>query len=160
MTRGPRITVGGCGPVRDVDDLPAAHDDGARTVAALIALGRAYTGAAARELGFAGLIVGSDPDVQDYVDSVLGPALNYDRERGSDLVGTLAAYFAVYPARGTRPPNCTSTSTPWPSASRASRRCSVTTGSTPTGPWRSSSPYACAVCSLPERRPARPKILG
>lgn len=95
VTRGPRITVGGCGPVRDVDDLPAAHDDGARTVAALIALGRAGTGAAARELGFAGLIVGSDPDVQDYVDSVLGPALDYDRERGSDLVGTLAAYFAA-----------------------------------------------------------------
>lgn len=95
VTRGPRITVGGCGPVHDVDDLPSAHDDATRTVAALIALGRAGTGAAARELGFAGLIVGSDPDVEDYVTSVLGPALDYDRERGSDLVGTLSAYFAA-----------------------------------------------------------------
>lgn len=95
VTRGPRITVGACGPVRDVGDLPGAYDDGSRTVRALIALGRTGTGAAATELGFAGLIVGSDPDVHDYVRSVLGPVLDYDAERGSDLVGTLAAYFAA-----------------------------------------------------------------
>lgn len=95
VPRDPRVTVGGVGPVVDVDDLPAAHDEGARTVGALIALGRAGTGAAATELGFAGLIVGSDPDVRDYVTAVLGPVLDYDHDRGSDLVGTLAAYFAA-----------------------------------------------------------------
>lgn len=95
VARGPRVTVGGAGPVTDVDDLPTAHEEGARTVSALVALGRAGTGAAATELGFAGLIVGSDPDVQEYVTTVLGPVLDYDRDRGSDLVGTLVAYFAA-----------------------------------------------------------------
>lgn len=95
ITHGPRVTVGGAGPVECVDDLPAAHEEGRRTVAALVALGRAGSGAAATELGFAGLIVGSDPDVRDYVTTVLGPVLAYDRDRGSDLVGTLSAYFAA-----------------------------------------------------------------
>lgn len=95
VTRGPRITVGGVGPVTDIDAVPAAHEEGARTARALIALGRAGSGAAATELGFAGLIVGSDPDVSDYVTAVLGPVLDYDRDRGSDLVGTLSAYFAA-----------------------------------------------------------------
>ncbi len=90
-----QVTVGGAGPLTDVDDLPAAHDEAARTVGALIALGRSGSGAAATELGFAGLIVGSDPDVQEYVTAVLGPVLDYDRERGSDLVGTITAYFAA-----------------------------------------------------------------
>lgn len=95
LTRNPRVTVGGTGPIGDVDGLPTAHEEAARTVGALIALGRAGTGAAATELGFAGLIVGSDPDVQAYVRAVLGPVLAHDRDRGSNLVGTLAAYFAA-----------------------------------------------------------------
>ena len=35
-------------------------------------------GGSAADLGFAGLIVGSDPEVRDYVRSVLGPLLDYD----------------------------------------------------------------------------------
>lgn len=92
---GPRVTVGACGPVSDVADLPGTLEEGSRTVRALIALGRSGTGAAATELGFAGLVVGADPDVHEYVRSVLGPVLDYDTERGSDLVATLAAYFAA-----------------------------------------------------------------
>lgn len=95
LARGTHVTVGGVGPIGDVDDLPAAHEEGSRTASALIALGRAGTGAAATELGFAGLIVGSDPDVEDYVRSVLGPVLDYDRDRGSNLLGTMTAYFAA-----------------------------------------------------------------
>ncbi|NYF96765.1 helix-turn-helix domain-containing protein [Janibacter cremeus] len=95
MAKGASVTVGCSGPIRDVDDLPAAHDEAARTARALIALGRSGTGAAATELGFAGLIVGSNPDVQEYVTTVLGPVLRYDLDHGSDLVGTLAAYFAA-----------------------------------------------------------------
>lgn len=95
VTRGPRLTVGGSGPVLDVDALPAAHEEATRTTGALIALGRSGTGAAAGALGFAGLIVGSDPDVREYVTGVLGPVIDYDRDRGSDLLGTLTAYFAA-----------------------------------------------------------------
>lgn len=95
LTRGPQVTVGGSGPVVDVDVLPGTYEEGLRTVRALAALGRAGTGAAATGLGFAGLIVGGDPDVHEYVSSVLGPVIAYDAERGTDLAGTLVSYFAA-----------------------------------------------------------------
>jgi len=37
--------------------------------------------------------VGSDPDVDHYVGQHLGPLLDYDARRGSELVKTLQAYF-------------------------------------------------------------------
>ena len=89
------VTVAGVGPVSDVDRIAEAHEEGSRTVAALIALGHKGKGAAATQLGFAGLIVGSDPDVDEYVRKLLGPVLDYDERRGTDLVGTLSAYFAA-----------------------------------------------------------------
>jgi GAF domain-containing protein/sugar diacid utilization regulator len=89
------VTVAGVGPISDLGRIPSAHEEGARTVSALIALGHRGIGAAATQLGFAGLIVGTDPDVGDYVQRLLGPLLDYDARRGTDLVGTLAAYFAA-----------------------------------------------------------------
>ena len=89
------VTVAGVGPLSDVDRIPGAHEEGARTVAALIALGHRGKGAAATQLGFAGLIVGTAPDVDEYVRTLLGPVIDYDERRGTDLVGTLAAYFAA-----------------------------------------------------------------
>ncbi|WP_235950655.1 helix-turn-helix domain-containing protein [Phycicoccus flavus] len=92
--RGP-VTVAGVGPLTGVESVPEAYDEAVRTVAALVALGRHGEGAAATHLGFAGLIVGSDPDVGAYVARELGPLLDYDARRGTDLVGTLAAYFGA-----------------------------------------------------------------
>jgi DNA-binding PucR family transcriptional regulator len=74
-------------------ELHAAHTEGIRTAEALVALGRKGDGAAAADLGFAGLIVGTRPEVTAYVQSVLGPLDDYDDARGTDLVGTLEAYF-------------------------------------------------------------------
>lgn len=88
-------TVAGVGPLQGVDGLVEAYAEGTRTVAALVALGHRGRGAAAQQLGFAGLIVGSDPDVAAYVRRTLGPVLDYDERRGTDLVGTLAAYFSA-----------------------------------------------------------------
>jgi DNA-binding PucR family transcriptional regulator len=53
------------------------------------------TGAAAPDLAFAGLVVGSEPDVCAYVQSILGPVTAYDDARGTDLLGTLEAYYAA-----------------------------------------------------------------
>ncbi|MDV3221334.1 helix-turn-helix domain-containing protein [Intrasporangium sp.] len=89
------VTVAGVGPLTGVEGVPAAHEEGARTARALVALGHRGAGAAATQLGFAGLIVGSDPDVAEYVGRVLAPVLDYDARRGTDLVGTLEAYFAA-----------------------------------------------------------------
>jgi Regulator of polyketide synthase expression len=95
LARRSPVTVAGVGPVTGVDEIPAAHEEGARTARALIALGHRGHGAAATQLGFAGLIVGSDPDVAEYVRRLLAPILDYDERRGTDLVGTLEAYFAA-----------------------------------------------------------------
>ncbi len=88
-------TVAGVGPLDDVAAVPAAFTEAVRTVRAMVALGHAGTGAAAADLGFAGLVVGSEPDVGDYVRRILGPLLEYDAARGTDLVGTVEAYFAA-----------------------------------------------------------------
>lgn len=41
-----------------------------------------------------GVLLGDRPDLGGYVTATLGPVLDYDTERGTDLVGTLDAYFA------------------------------------------------------------------
>ncbi|GAB2679504.1 helix-turn-helix domain-containing protein [Thalassiella azotivora] len=92
---GAPVTVGASGPVRPADGLVPAWEEAARTTDALLALGTEGTGATADALGFAGLVVGGTPDVGRYVRTVLGPVLDYDSRRGSDLVGTLDAYFAA-----------------------------------------------------------------
>lgn len=89
------VTAAGVGPLTGTDGLRGAFAEARRTVDALIALGRQGEGLAAGDLGFAGLIVGSTPDVASYVQRVLGPVLDYDRERGTDLAATVEAYFAA-----------------------------------------------------------------
>ena len=102
LSRNTKVTVGAAGPVsegagaragRILDDLAAAHTEALRTAEALVALGRRGDGASAADLGFAGLIVGTRPEVAAYVHSVLGALVDYDTARGTDLVGTLDAYF-------------------------------------------------------------------
>lgn len=92
---GTVATVGGSGPVTGGEGIGDAVAEARRTLDALRSLGHEGRGAAASELGFAGLVVGSSPDVRAFVESVLGPVLGYDAERGTELVGTLEAWFAA-----------------------------------------------------------------
>ena len=87
------VTVGSAGPVPVGGDLPAAWREAVRTLDALLALGLQGHGASSAHLGFAGLVVGSTPDIDGYVRTQLGPLLDYDAKRGSELVKTLQAYF-------------------------------------------------------------------
>ncbi|HET6654407.1 MAG TPA: GAF domain-containing protein [Nocardioides sp.] len=87
------VTVGGAGPVFSVEELAAAHDEAVRCVTALRSLGRSGQGASLAELGFVGLVLGDEPDVPGFVTASLGPLLEYDQRRGTDLIGTLQAYF-------------------------------------------------------------------
>ena len=89
------VTVGASGPLAPARGLATAYAEAQRTADALVALGLAGHGGSARDLGFAGLVLGDGADVAGYLDRVLGPLLDYDARRGSDLVGTLAAYFAA-----------------------------------------------------------------
>jgi DNA-binding PucR family transcriptional regulator len=87
------VTVGAAGPVTLQGDVPPVWREAVRTVQAMVALGLLGRGASAAHLGFAGLVVGSAPDVDGYVTAQLGPLLEYDARRGSELVKTLEAYF-------------------------------------------------------------------
>jgi DNA-binding PucR family transcriptional regulator len=64
-----------------------------RCVQTLEALGRAGEGASAAELGFLGVLLGDRRDVMPFVRRTIGPVLDYDTERGTELAATLEAYF-------------------------------------------------------------------
>jgi hypothetical protein len=88
-------TVAGSGPHRTAGDVPNAVAEARRALDALVALGREGEGAAVADLGFAGLVVGKRPDISAFIHATLGPVLDYDAERGTDLAGTLDAWFAA-----------------------------------------------------------------
>lgn len=94
-TLGRPVTVGGAGPVRGVPQLVEAHEEAVRCVTALRSLGRTGQGSSLAELGFVGLVLGDQPDVLGFVRATLGPVLDYDARRGTDLLNTLRAYFAA-----------------------------------------------------------------
>ncbi|WP_104522629.1 helix-turn-helix domain-containing protein [Blastococcus atacamensis] len=87
------VTAGGAGPARGPGAVASAHAEAARCAATLVALGRGGTSASAAELGFFGLLLGEGRDVRGFVDATLAPVLEYDVRRGTDLEGTLQAFF-------------------------------------------------------------------
>jgi hypothetical protein len=87
------VTAGGAGPTRGPGAVADTHTEAARCAATLVALGRAGGSASADELGFFGLLVGDGRDVRAFVDATLGPVLEYDLRRRTDLVATLQAFF-------------------------------------------------------------------
>ncbi|GAA4990274.1 helix-turn-helix domain-containing protein [Kitasatospora paranensis] len=91
---GAPVTVAAAGPAAGPAGLAAAHTEAVRCLRAMHVLGRTGAGACAADLGFLGVILGEGHDVGGFVRSVLGPLLDYDSRRGTDLVGTLRAYFA------------------------------------------------------------------
>ncbi|WP_030712512.1 helix-turn-helix domain-containing protein [Streptomyces sp. NRRL F-2580] len=91
---GSPVTVGAAGPTTGPAGLSAAHDEAHRCLSALRALGHSGRGGALSELGFVGVLLGDQADLVGYVRNTLGPLLDYDDRRGTDLVHTLDAYFA------------------------------------------------------------------
>jgi len=90
---GGPVTVGGAGPAQGPAAIAPAHAEATRCAATLVALGRTGGAASAAELGFFGLLVGEGRDVGGFVTATLAPVLEYDERRGTDLVGTLQAFF-------------------------------------------------------------------
>ncbi len=87
------VTVGASGPARGPAALSAAAAEAGRCLRSLLALGRVGHGAALSDLGFVGQLIGDRTDLSGYVRATLGPVLEYDERRGTDLVETLRAYF-------------------------------------------------------------------
>lgn len=102
---GMPVTVGASAPVPSPATDPGAVADAfaeaERCLEALSLLGRGGDGAAAEDLGFLGLLLANTRDVGGFVRRALGPVLNYDARRGTELLRTLEAYFAsgMSPAR-------------------------------------------------------------
>jgi DNA-binding PucR family transcriptional regulator len=90
---GGPVTAGGAGPVAGPDGVAPAYREAQRCASALLALGREGDGASAAGLGFVGLLLAGDRDVDGFVAGTLGPLLDYDTRRGTALVRTLEAYY-------------------------------------------------------------------
>jgi sugar diacid utilization regulator len=91
------VTAGASGPVRGPAGFAAAHAEADRCLSALLALGRIGDAACRRDLGFAGLLLGGaggrGADVPVFVAGAIGPVVEYDARRSTELVRTLDAYF-------------------------------------------------------------------
>ncbi len=91
---GDTVTVGAAGPSEGVAALVGVYEEAARCLEAMLTLGMHGQGAALTDLGFLGVLLGDRGDLSGYVSRTLGPVLDYDARRGTDLVGTLRQYFA------------------------------------------------------------------
>jgi hypothetical protein len=88
------VTAGASATIERPDEVPAARREAQRCLEALESLRREGEGASAAELGFLGVLLGDRRDVNPFVRRIIGPILDYDLDRGTDLVGTLEAYFS------------------------------------------------------------------
>ncbi len=81
------------GPAEPAGPIAAAHVKARDCLAAMIALGRQGEGATAAELGFIGVLLSAGDTRRRFITDTIGPVLEYDAARGSDLAATLEAWF-------------------------------------------------------------------
>ncbi|HET9173330.1 MAG TPA: GAF domain-containing protein [Actinospica sp.] len=87
------VTAGAAGPGHGPLKPARLHAEAEHCLSALLALGRIGDAASAEDLGFVGLLLGGG-QVPGFVERILGPVLDYDARRSTDLLRTLEAYFA------------------------------------------------------------------
>ncbi|GAA1601403.1 GAF domain-containing protein [Kribbella sancticallisti] len=93
VARRTGVTIAVTGPTTWGKDLVDTHHQATRLVTTMLRLGRTAESAAPDDLGVAGLVGAAEVDVQAHIAHVLGAVTTYDAERGTDLIGTLQAYF-------------------------------------------------------------------
>ncbi|MCB5166026.1 helix-turn-helix domain-containing protein [Streptomyces bambusae] len=91
---GQPVSVASAGPARVLSEIKEVYEEAQRSLEALIALGGTGTAAATGDLGFLGMLLSDDLDVDRYIDSTFGTVIEYDEQRDAELVRTLEAYFA------------------------------------------------------------------
>jgi DNA-binding PucR family transcriptional regulator len=91
-TLGHAVTAGSAGPVPG-PALRDAYHEAVQCLDALHALDRVGHGAALRDLGFLGLVLGDSKDPSGFIARTLGPVIDYDARRGTELVHTVEEYF-------------------------------------------------------------------
>ncbi|WP_351224580.1 GAF domain-containing protein [Streptomyces sp. NPDC002133] len=93
---GGRVTVGAEAAVPGAAAVVEAHRDAARCLDVLLALDRAGEGACRDELGIHGILLGQADrrELDRFVARTIGPLVEHDAARGSELVRTALEYFA------------------------------------------------------------------
>ncbi|GAB2593072.1 helix-turn-helix domain-containing protein [Kribbella endophytica] len=89
------LTIAVTGPARWGQPLVDTYQQATRLASTMSRLGKSGQAATPDDLGVAGLVGAATVDVKAHVAHVLGPVTAYDSQRGTDLVGTLEAYFAA-----------------------------------------------------------------
>lgn len=89
------VTVSSAGPSERIESIEDTYQDAMRCLDAMSALGALGTAAAAHELGFLGVLLSRHQDVEGFVRSMVGPVIDYDEDRDTDLLQTLDVYFSV-----------------------------------------------------------------
>ncbi|WP_461119236.1 helix-turn-helix domain-containing protein [Saccharothrix stipae] len=90
---GHPVSVGAAGPANDLAEIPRVHREAARCLEVLTLLDTPGRVASPRELGFLGVLLSDDHDVDGFVDATLRPVIEYDRTHYTELTRTLEAYF-------------------------------------------------------------------
>ncbi|CAL9459410.1 hypothetical protein SUDANB43_02592 [Streptomyces sp. enrichment culture] len=88
------VTVAASGPADCLGRVADLYQEAVSCYDALIALGGAGSAASMDELGFLGLLLSGGHDVDGFIGLTIGPLLDHDAERATDLVATVEAYFA------------------------------------------------------------------
>jgi GAF domain-containing protein/sugar diacid utilization regulator len=89
------VTVSASSPVSDPGSVFHGYHEALRCLEAMTALGATGRPATARELGFVGILLADNHDVDGFVHAAIGPILDYDRLRSTELARTLEVYFAA-----------------------------------------------------------------
>ncbi|MFC5663007.1 helix-turn-helix domain-containing protein [Kitasatospora misakiensis] len=87
------VTVGAAGPVSDPTSVFHGYQEALRCLDAMTSLGAVGRAASARELGFVGVLLADNHDIDGFIESAVGPVLDYDRHRLTELTRTLQAWF-------------------------------------------------------------------
>lgn len=90
---GHPVSTGAAGPSEGAREVARVYAEAVRCLDALTALDGAGGTASLSELGFLGLLLSTDHDVDAFIRSTIGPVLAYDESRFTELTRTLDAYF-------------------------------------------------------------------
>ncbi|MFD1662258.1 helix-turn-helix domain-containing protein [Streptomyces caeni] len=91
---GHPVTVGAAGPVSGPGRVAQAHREALSCLEALTELGNLGGVATPQQMGFLGVLLSETHDIGDYIEAVIGPVLDYDTQRFTELTRTLDAYFS------------------------------------------------------------------
>ncbi|GLZ36602.1 helix-turn-helix domain-containing protein [Actinokineospora sp. NBRC 105648] len=90
---GHPVTTGASDPIVDLGEVPRAHKEALRCLDALTLLNATGQTASSRDLGFLGMLLSDNHDVDGFINATLGVLVDYDRMHHTELTATVEVYF-------------------------------------------------------------------